>query len=207
MKENKKLFMLTSFLMLLPIAAGMILWGRLPESIATHFDFGGNADGYSSRAAVVFALPVFMLAVHIICAFGVSADKANENGNFKAKSLVMWICPIVSVTVFTLIYAKALGYDIDIVRCSMLLSGFLFMITGNYMPKFRQNHTIGIRLPWTLASEENWYKTHRLAGKIWVVGGIVLLVGTLTPFCGILFAAVIAAITLIPTVYSAKIAA
>ena len=46
---------------------------------------------------------------------------------------------------------------------------------GNYMPKLKVNHTVGIRLPWTLQSEDNWHKTHRLAGKLWVLGGLILL--------------------------------
>ncbi|MDK6729488.1 SdpI family protein, partial [Aerococcus urinae] len=52
--------------------------------------------------------------------------------------------------------------------------GVLFIAIGNYMPKTRRNYTVGIRLPWTLDNDDNWIKTHRLAGKIWVIGGLII---------------------------------
>ena len=54
------------------------------------------------------------------------------------------------------------------------LLGIIFMVIGNYLPKTRPNYTIGIRLPWTLYDEENWVKTHRLAGKTWLFCGILI---------------------------------
>lgn len=52
-------------------------------------------------------------------------------------------------------------------------------MTGNYFPKCRQNYIIGIRTPWTLKDEENWHSTHRIAGKMWVMGGIIILIAAL----------------------------
>ena len=53
--------------------------------------------------------------------------------------------------------------------------GVIFLVTGNYLPKCRQNYTIGIKLPWTLDDEENWNYTHRLAGKLWMIGGVLII--------------------------------
>ena len=58
----------------------------------------------------------------------------------------------------------------------MAIVGFLFVVLGNYMPKLQQNYTVGIKLPWTLNSEENWYRTHRLGGKLFMVGGFLIMV-------------------------------
>ena len=86
---------------------------------------------------------------------------------------------------------------------SGILLGVLFIFAGNYLPKSRQNYTVGIRIPWTLDNEENWNKTHRLAGYLWVAGGIVMLLGTLTGWIStgwIIAAAAVCA--LVPCIYS-----
>ena len=44
------------------------------------------------------------------------------------------------------------------------------------MPKLKQNYTIGIKVPWTLNSEENWNMTHRMAGKLYVVAGVISII-------------------------------
>ena len=59
-----------------------------------------------------------------------------------------------------------------------LFMGILFLVIGNYLPKCKQNYTIGIKLPWTLNDEENWNKTHRFAGVVWTICSIVIIVGS-----------------------------
>lgn len=82
-----------------------------------------------------------------------------------------------------------------------LFMGVLFIIIGNLLPKMRQSTTMGIKLPWTLHSEENWNKTHRFSGKLWVAGGIVILA---TAFLGSfwILIAVLLVMVIIPTLYS-----
>ncbi len=85
-------------------------------------------------------------------------------------------------------------------RCSM---GLLFLILGNYLPKIRQNRTMGIKLPWTLQSEENWTRTHRLSGFLWVLCGLVMIpLSLLRLWSGWLFGVLLAVMVLIPAVYS-----
>ena len=72
MKINKKELLLTSLVCLLPLLAGVILYPRLPETMATHWGFDGTANGWSSRAATVFGLPLFILALHLICFYAES---------------------------------------------------------------------------------------------------------------------------------------
>jgi uncharacterized membrane protein len=69
---------------------------------------------------------------------------------------------------------------VDIAFFAELLIGLLFIIIGNYLPKARQNYTIGIRIPWTLANEENWNRTHRLAGYLWMICGVLMILLCLT---------------------------
>ena len=58
---------------------------------------------------------------------------------------------------------SALDYSIDANLILEILMGALLIIIGNYLPKCRQNYTIGIKIPWTLADEDNWNRTHRPA--------------------------------------------
>ena len=175
-KKNKGLMILTSLIILLPMLAGILLWDQLPEKMAIHWDANGEANGWTSRPVEVFGLPLFLLAIHFICAWGTDLDKRNRNQNEKIKQITLWIAPAVSLLGNSSTYAAAMGQEMDIVRYATLFMGLVFLMIGNYMPKCKQNYTIGIKLKWTLESEENWYATHRLAGKIWMAGGLVILI-------------------------------
>ena len=84
-----------------------------------------------------------------------------------------------------------------------LLVGILFVVIGNYLPKTKQSYTMGIKLPWTLASEENWNRTHRLAGFLWVIGGILLILLTLLRLWNTwTFLLVIIPMSVVPMIYS-----
>ncbi len=174
-KKNLKTLILTSVITLLPIPAGLLLWNKLPDEIATHFNAQGVADGFSSKAFSVFGLPLFLLAVHWFCTVITSTDPKKQNIGGKPLKLVFWICPLISVLVSGIIYASALEIELNIIMIMSVFFGILFIIIGNYMPKCKPNYSIGIKIPWTLNSEDNWIYTHRLAGKLWVIGGIIIL--------------------------------
>ena len=82
-----------------------------------------------------------------------------------------------------------------------LFMGALFVIIGNYMPKCKQSYTIGIKIPWTLNDEENWNKTHRMAGFLWVIGGVVIMATAFLGTFQLLFVVLIPMV-IIPFVYS-----
>lgn len=200
-KKNFGLIVLTAVIILLPIIAGLIMWNDLPEQIPTHWNAVGEVDGWSGKTFAVFGLPLFILAVHIICTLAAAADPRNKNIAKKPLTLVLWICPIISVLCNSLIYCAAFEIPLSIEIIMPLFFGALFVIVGNYMPKCKQNYSIGIKLPWTLNDEENWNRTHRLAGKLWVAGGFLEM---MTAFFGgfILFFIISIAMIIIPTVYS-----
>ena len=81
-----------------------------------------------------------------------------------------------SVIVNGITYAAALGMEIEVGIIISILVGILLIALGNYMPKLQQNYTIGIRVPWTLNSTENWNRTHRLGGKTFILGGFLLII-------------------------------
>ena len=122
----------------------------------------------------------FLLAVHWLCAFITARDPKKQNISPKMYTLVLWIAPLISMIVAAIEYPVNLGYQMDITFYMELLLGVLFVIIGNYLPKARQNYTIGIKIPWTLANEENWNRTHRLAGYLWMICGILMIIACLT---------------------------
>ena len=182
MKANKKTLIITSIVTILPVLIGIICWNRLPEVMATHFGFNNEANGFSSKAFAVFGLPLILLAVLWVGAFVTAHDPKRQNISPKMFSLMLWIAPAISLVAAATVYPVNLGYELDIAFFSVLLVGLMFIIIGNYLPKARQNYTIGIKIPWTLANEENWNRTHRLAGYLWMICGILMILISLTRF-------------------------
>ena len=200
-KENKKTLFITCAVILLPIIAGLLLWNRLPDRIPTHWGMGGEVDGWSGKGFAVFAMPALMLGIQLLCFFVTASDPKRGNIRRKYLSMVLWIIPVLSVMTSCISYAVALGAQIRVEQVIPGFIGLMFVIIGNYMPKFQQSYTMGIRLPWTLSSEENWNRTHRFGGKIWALGGIGVLFCTLMGW-GIASIVILAVVVIVPTVYS-----
>ena len=200
-KENKKTLFITCAVILLPIIAGLLLWDRLPDRIPTHWGMGGEVDGWSGKGFAVFAMPALMLGIQLLCFFVTASDPKRGNIRRKYLSMVLWIIPVLSVMTSCISYAVALGAQIRVEQVIPGFIGLMFVIIGNYMPKFQQSYTMGIRMPWTLSSEENWNRTHRFGGKIWALGGIGVLFCTLMGW-GMASIVILAVVVIVPTVYS-----
>jgi uncharacterized membrane protein len=161
----------------------------------------GEVDGDAPKLFAVIGMPLILLALQWLGAFAMLADPKHKNHSGKLLQIGFWIIPLVSVVMGTVIYSAALGYGMRAEVILPVLLGLLLTVIGNYMPKCRQNYTIGIKLPWTLHSEENWNRTHRLAGWLWVGGGLVMMVTAF--FANVLLSLIpVLIMTLIPTVYS-----
>ena len=182
MKEHKGKLILTSLLVLLPLAAGLLLWNRLPAQLPMHWNAAGEVDGWGSRWMVVCLLPLFLLLIHWVCVVACFIDPKNKGQNRKALGLVLWICPAVSLLAGFMSFSAALGMGLQIEKLVLIFLGLLFIIIGNYLPKCKQNYTIGIRVMWALDDEENWTATHRFASRLWVGCGVVILLLAFLPW-------------------------
>ena len=181
LKQHKKGLILSSIVILLPILFGVVFWDQFPKTFVTHFGISGEADGYSSKAFAVFCPPLILLSTHWLCILITMADKRQKRQNKKVTGMILWIMPSISIFVNAMMYGIALGKDLNPLLLISPLLGLMFIFIGNYMPKCTQNSTIGIKIPWTLANEENWNVTHRLAGKLWVGGGVLILLCSFLP--------------------------
>ena len=200
-KQNKYKLIISAIITLLPMIFGFIVWDRLPENIATSFGWKGEITGYSSKMFAVVGLPAILTIVNLICIIATNADPRRKNISNKMFSVVISIVPVCSLLCGICIYANALGYKISVESIMPVFVGILFFVLGFILPKCKQNYTIGIKLPWTLHDEENWNKTHKLAGKLWIYGGIIMIVSGLFNLTFI-FMTIIFALVIIPTVYS-----
>ncbi len=200
-KKHLKTLIITSVIILLPIVAGLILWNTLPEQIPSHWNAAGEVDGYSSKAFFVFGLPLIMLAFQWLCVVVTGTDPKKANHTEKIMNLVLWIMPVLVITLSVFTYMTALGHDVRMEVLMPILLGLMFVIIGNYLPKCKQSYTIGIKIPWTLNSEENWNKTHRFAGWLWTFCGTAIM---LTAFFGgfMIFFGIVLLMVAAPLIYS-----
>jgi len=174
-KDNLGTFIITLVVLLLPMLIGVILWNKLPDVIATHWGPDGNPDGYSSRAVAVFAMPATLMGLHLIVSL-VTAKKDINVISDKLFRILLWICPVIGIVVATIIYAVALGYEVNMLFVLLMLIGIIYIAVGNYLPKARQNHFVGARVKWTLESKKNWEHTNRFSAKIMVALGLIYII-------------------------------
>lgn len=200
-RKNWKLLLVTSVVLLIPMVMGLLLWGRLPAQIPYHWNVSGEVDGWCGKSFAVFGMPVILLAFHWLCVLASSMDPKGKNHSGKALQLVLWLVPVLSVMLHTCVYLVSLGQNVRVEVVMPVFMGLLFAMIGNYLPKCKQNYTIGIKIPWTLNSEENWNRTHRLAGRLWLGCGIAIM---LTAFFDSfwIFLVILAVMVLVPLVYS-----
>ncbi len=204
LKENKCKVILSSIIILLPILFGLIMWNELPDMMTTHWGADGNADGFSAKPFAVFGLPVMMLAVHLICLLFTAKDKKQKGQNKKALNIIFWIAPLISLFSNGMVYAIEFGKPFDFIMLMPALFGIMFVFIGNYLPKIKQNRTLGIKVSWALNNEENWNKTHRLGGKVWVISGLAMLFSIFLPPVAMMpvIVCAISAAAIIPIIYS-----
>ena len=148
-----------------------------------------------------------MLAAHWLVLLITFSDRRNrENQSRKAVRLIFWIMPAVSLLTggVTALLQRGVQSASTLSTAMAMGFGLLFIVVGNYMPKFRQNSFMGIRVKWTLESEANWNATHRMGGKVWVAGGFACLAGAMLPVkaMGAVFPVVLVTVALAPIVYS-----
>ncbi len=188
-------------LCLLPTVAGLLLYNRLPEQVAIHFQADGTPDNFVPRAIAVFLLPVLLALLQIVVYTVQTHDPSRQNAARMLSLMGKWIVPAIALFAQAATLWYAVVGEMNISMYVHLGIGLMLLVCGNYLPKCRQNYTVGIKLPWTLASADNWNRTHRLGGYIWIIGGFLF---ALNSFWQWIWADIvlIVLLALIPTVYS-----
>ncbi|MDQ0271742.1 SdpI family protein [Cytobacillus purgationiresistens] len=176
-RKIDRTLIITTLICLLPIVLAFVLYNKLPDQIAIHWDSAGTPDNFAPKAIAVWGLPLLMAGINIFSYFMIQNDPKNANASSVLKQLGLWILPITSVIIIPVTLFKAIGYNIPIQTLVPVMVGVIIIVCGNYLPKSKQSYTVGIKLPWTLHSKENWNRTHRMAGFLWVFGGVCMVIG------------------------------
>jgi uncharacterized membrane protein len=166
------------------VMAGAGVWGHfnLPDMpIAVHYGLNGQADGFAPRDHALAILPGIALCLHLGL-FAVLPVMARDGELLSRSSIAYGAIGVATIALLTTLHMalvlNASGLSISPVMMSGLAGGLLLVVTGNYLPKARRNHFIGIRTPWTLADEHVWDKTHRFAGPLLMLGGVGIVAAT-----------------------------
>ena len=197
----------------LALIASLVLYPRLPAEIPTHWNIEGKIDGYGSKTWASFLMPAIMVGM-LVLFWGIPwlSPKQFEVDSFRS---TYWFIALVITGMMGFIHALTLWAalatgrgqpQLDITR--LMLAGLLvmFALIGNVMGKVRRNFYVGVRTPWTLASERVWNDTHRLAARLFVgaaaVGLVAILLPLALPVAIITVVGLIMAAALWPVVYS-----
>jgi len=202
-RENIRWF-LTSVLILLPTLLFLVLDGWFADMAGNRWESEAAADAALSALRMLRFVPLFLLLMHGICLAVTKWDNRKRGQSPKVMRLVFWIMPILSLYCGAMTVAFVLNLPLRPSSFAGILMGLLMLLIGNYLPKCTPNRTIGIRLPWTMQNAENWQKTHRFGGKVFVAVGILSLLGVFFPesiFVG-LFAVSLLGAVLATTLYS-----
>lgn len=193
-------------LVIAPLVYLLSIWPSLPSEVPMHYDLHGNVDRYGSKNELLifsFGLPAFIYFLFLIIPAIDPKGKIKTMGNkfYKLKLIMVFFISAISIYI---IYEADKGADSN-AEGIFIIIGFLLCFLGNYFQSLKPNYFIGIRTPWTLENETVWKETHKIAGKIWMVGGlfIIILSLVLSPeIFSIILLIVIGIMVIIPVIYS-----
>ena len=160
---------------LILITFNILFYDKMPAELPTHWNFQGEADDYSSKFHAMVVIQGFLVLMNAFLCFMLDSDPKNN----KQYNLVMTISKLSMPAIMLLIYIitvmAGFGREVKVSTILPIFIGLLFIAIGNYLPKIKRNYTMGIKLPWTLNSDENWRRTHRLGGICFVIIGLCLI--------------------------------
>lgn len=192
-------------LVLAALAVSALLYGDLPPQVATHFNAAGQADRWSDPLTAALMMPAIMAGLWLT--LWVLPKISPQGWRVEPFADVWHRCQLAIIAFMLLMHVGVLGHAVgwwgaDMGRLVMIGVGLLLLVLGNYLGKTTRNFFLGIRTPWTLASDEVWRRTHRLGGWMMVGAGAVLVVMGFAGVNPLVFAVIIGAAVLVPVVYS-----
>lgn len=163
--------------------ATIILYPQLPAEIPNHWNLRGEIDGYMVKPWGAFLLPLVAVGMYLLLLVIPAIDPRRENyarfaGTYR---LFRWLFVLFMGVMHVIVLSVSLGYTVSMNRLMLLAMGLLFGLIGNSLGKVKHNYFVGIRTPWTLANEEVWRVTHRLAGKLWTAAGAITVIAAFLP--------------------------
>lgn len=186
---------------LILIIFNILFYDKMPAELPTHWNFHGEVDDYSSRFDAMVLTHGFLVVMNVFMCFMLDNDPRNKRQNNFVMTISKLAMPIIMLVVYVITIMAGLGRELNVSVIIPVFVGLLLIAIGNYLPKTKRNYTMGIKLPWTLNSDENWRRTHRLGGICFIFIGLSLILSVLIK-SEIIFIASLIIGTIIPSVYS-----
>lgn len=164
-------------LILMSVIATAFIYSSLPEKIPSHWNIRGEIDSYNNKSFVWFT-SLLPLGIYLLMIYIPEIDPRRESykKHKKAYKVLMNILVPFLIAIHWITIFAALGHQISVARIIPIGVGILFMVIGNYMGQIRPNYTFGIRIPWTLADETVWKKTHRVGSFAFILSGFIFII-------------------------------
>lgn len=204
MKLKKELPLIV--IVALPFIYLAYIWKQLPEKVPMHWNIQGEIDRYGDKielAVIPILLPLLTYIIFLVVPKIDPKNKLNKMGN-KLHSIKLLLTTFMSILALFIIYS-AKNQTISNPNYVVLLIGVLYIILGNYFKTIKANYFIGIRTPWTLENETVWKETHKMGGKLWFIGGIIVVITSFTLKMQLnftIFLIVTGTISVVPILYS-----
>jgi len=165
------------------IVLSFYFYQNFPETVATHWNFQGKADGFSSKTFGAFFFPALLLLMYALFWVMPYFDPKKERYE-EFKKVYAFFRQTIIIVLGIIYWASGfynLGYNINIGLVSAWTIGLMMLGLGNYMGKIKPNWFFGIKTPWTLSSENVWNKTHRVGGVLFIIFGLIMIVMPFLP--------------------------
>ncbi|MFE3890639.1 SdpI family protein [Priestia sp. YIM B13446] len=168
---------------LLTLVAWLIALPHLPATMPIHWGANGEADGFATKINAMILTVGIMVLIYFIIAFVPRIDPRKENYKYFSKTYNIVLNAVLLLFFFVNMSTilQGLGYNVPMSYIAPIMAGLVFIIIGNYLQRVRSNYFMGIRTPWTLSNEIVWKKTHRLSGKLFFIGGLLILISAFLP--------------------------
>ena len=180
----KKLFAKMEWILWLIILAPSFLlywfWEQIPQTIATHYDLYGKADDWGDKGILLWMIPALSIFLYLILLLVPVLDPKKRIESMGGKYFALRVVVLSLISAILVIFLLSAVYpEMDFRAGLFPVLAIFLMLMGNYLQAVKPNYFIGIRTPWTLNDEQNWQKTHRLGGRVYMLGGLVLLLASL----------------------------
>lgn len=162
-----------------PLVYLAVVFSGLPSVVPVHFDSTGEANRFASKNALWAIVGLMAVLATGLFALFTNMHKIDPKrvGKEQSASLsrIADGLPLFISAINFMIVKSVVDTRLASVNLVFAWMGFLFIFLGNMMFSVKPNSFAGIKVPWTLADDGNWQATHRLAGRVWVIAGLLLV--------------------------------
>lgn len=153
-------------------------WPHVPERMPVHWNIRGEVDRWGNKFEGLLLLPIITLGIYFLLLLVPLVDpgRVNYRNFMRAFNAIRISIVLFMAVIYGVMVLAALGLRVDMSTAVLLAMGVLFVILGNFLGKIRPNWFLGVRTPWTLSSKLSWDKTHRLAGWLFMLMGVLFVV-------------------------------